>query len=557
VRPGLSEAEIRRLLTHQEGQFLEFKSLWDQSGEKRRAVKRAAVRSWIGEYCAAFANADGGTVLLGVEDDGTVSGHDYPVEVVEDFRAVPLRRLRPPLEVRSREVRIDGERILVMEVPRSHEAVMFEGDGFPYRTSDAVIHEPQEVINERKQAYRRVGHEQRVRVDATLDDLDLQLASSFLAGAPRIGTPEEILVDYGLLLPRSGGFGVTNAALLLFARRPVQWHPRAGLRVFKVRGAERLHGKYRNVEQVGRLELPIATLIPEARRLVASQIRRSERLHSLFFREMPEYPEFAWQEGLVNAVAHRDYGQQGREIEVWFFDDRLEIESPGDLVPPVTLEGLQAREKLHASRNPLLVRVLAECKIMREEGEGIPRMFDEMEESFLRPPQFAVRQGTFQVSLFNSPVFEGPSAAWKLILDQLSLSSSQRRVLIAYPDGFGTTEYRSLNGVDRDQAYREIQDLVNREFLLPAEGSGRGATYAPAPHLLERRRWLESRLPAIRSFLDTHPFLRNADYREMFDLSRHEALKELRRLVSAGLLVLEGERRGSKYRPGPQLSDPG
>jgi ATP-dependent DNA helicase RecG len=76
--------------------------------------------------------------------------------------------------------------------------------------------------------------------------------------------------------------------------------------------------------------------------------------HNLFCRDMPEYPTFAWQEAIVNAVAHRDYADQGREIEVWFFDNRLEVLSPGDLVAPVTLGHLQARRRIHASRNPLL-----------------------------------------------------------------------------------------------------------------------------------------------------------------------------------------------------------
>ena len=116
---------------------------------------------------------------------------------------------------------------------------------------------------------------------------------------------------------------------------------------------------------------------------------------------MPEYPEFAWQEAIVNAVAHRDYNDQGREIEVWFFDNRMEVLSPGDLVPPVTLEELQRRSPSHASRNPLLVRALAQVGIMRDEGEGIPRIFEEMEESLLKQPEITVEASQFSVVLRN------------------------------------------------------------------------------------------------------------------------------------------------------------
>ena len=83
--------------------------------------------------------------------------------------------------------------------------------------------------------------------------------------------------------------------------------------MFRVAGTERRPGKHRNVTQLQPpIEPPLALAIPEAHRLAASQIRKSEKLHDLFFREMPEYPEFAWQEAIVNAVAHRDYNGQGR-----------------------------------------------------------------------------------------------------------------------------------------------------------------------------------------------------------------------------------------------------
>jgi len=91
---------------------------------------------------------------------------------------------------------------------------------------------------------------------------------------------------------------------------------------------------------------------------------------------------------------------------VWFYSDRMEIKSPGELVPPVTVEKLLERKPLHASRNPLLVRVLVEAGVMREEGEGIPRMFEEMEESFLYGPGFVVEDGEFVVTLLRRRMVE-------------------------------------------------------------------------------------------------------------------------------------------------------
>lgn len=556
TNPLFSETELRNLLQRDEGQFIEFKSLWDQSVDPPRPLDRRAARDMVVECVAAFANADGGTLVLGVDDDGIPSGHAYPEEAVQDLLAVPDKRLRPPVRCQTQRARLDDKDLLIFQVPFTPEAVMVDGNGFPYRVGDRVIREPQEVINARKEAYQRVGFERRVRPEATLADLDLDLAAKFLALTVYEGRRvEDALEQYGLMIPRAGGVAITNACLLLFGKTPlVRWHPRAGIRFFRVAGTERRHGARRNVTQLGRVELPITGAIPEAHRLAKEQIRRSEKLHDLFFREMPEYPEFAWQEAMINAVAHRDYEDQTREVEVWFFEDRMEVRSPGEPVPPVTIDLLRQHKPIHASRNPLIVRVLSEAKIMREEGEGIPRMFEEMEESYLHAPALAIEGGEFTVTLSNEPVFLGPSPEWQQIVHRLPLSGAQKRVLLAHPDGFANEDYRGLNNIDRDQAYREIQEMVNLGVVTPPDAHGRGAVYRLAPNLHETRAFLSARLAEIRSYFTTHDRLKNSDYRQLFGVTRFAAVRELRRLVEQGYLHAEGERRGARYVPGPALA---
>lgn len=359
---------------------------------------------------------------------------------------------------------------------------------------------------------------------------------------------------YGLNLRRNGGYAILNAALLLFARGPIaQWHPRAGIRFFRVRGTQREHGPRRNVEQLSRVEAPLARLVEEAHAFARGHIRRSETLHDLFFREMPEYPEFAWQEAIVNAVAHRDYGQAGNETEVWFYDDRMEVISPGEVIETLTVERLLERKSYHASRNPLIVRVLADIGLMREEGEGIPRLFEEMEASYLRLPGLESANGRFTVTLRNTPIFEGGSPEWRAMVEALPLSVSQKRVLYGRPEGFTNGDYQELNRVDRDQAYREIQEMVERGFVLPAQARGRGAVYRPNPALIQERRWMEARVPRLRAHLTAFPALTNSEYRRMFGLTRYAAFLELRRLTEMGVLSLTGRGRGAHYLPGPSL----
>jgi ATP-dependent DNA helicase RecG len=273
--------------------------------------------------------------------------------------------------------------VLVIEVGRAPESVMVTGNGFPYRSGDKVLKESEEWINSLKDNYRDRGVEQRPSV-AVPEDLDLELL-------PATAAEPVWLSRRGLVVERHGTPAVYNAAVLLAGREPVtRWHRAQSLRLFRVDGTEETHGGERNVTQIEWLELPIVSLIPTAYQLVRSQIRRSEKLHDLFFKELPEYPTFAWQEAIVNAVAHRDYADQGRGVEVWFYDDRMEVRSPGVPVPPVTIESLSDGRGVHASRNPLIARVLVELGLMREEGEGIPRMFHEMQRSLLQAAQLAV-----------------------------------------------------------------------------------------------------------------------------------------------------------------------
>lgn len=214
-----NESEIRSLLNRDEGQFLERKSVWHQEPGGRRLVCRREVRDMIAESVAAFANAEGGDLILGVEDDGTLTGHAYPEEVVQDFFLVSERRLRPPVRAIAQRATLGGSEILLLHVNPTEQAVLVEGNGFPYRAGDRTIYEREEAINARKEAYRRVGYEQMIRREATLTDLDLELADSVMARTVRGGRSlEEALEAHGLMHRTPDGLHVTNAALLLFGQ---------------------------------------------------------------------------------------------------------------------------------------------------------------------------------------------------------------------------------------------------------------------------------------------------------------------------------------------------
>ena len=101
---------------------------------------------------------------------------------------------------------------------------------------------------------------------------------------------------------------------------------------------------------------------------------------------MPEYPEFAWLEGIVNAIVHREYALAGDYILVSMYDDRLEIKSPGRLPNIVTVENIR---HTRYARNPKISRVLTEFGYVRELNEGVKRIYSDMEAFFLDDPEYS------------------------------------------------------------------------------------------------------------------------------------------------------------------------
>jgi predicted HTH transcriptional regulator len=182
-------------------------------------------------------------------------------------------------------------------------------------------------------------------------------------------------------------------------------------------------------------------------------------------------------------------------------------------------------------------------------------MFDEMEASLLRLPELAVEAGQFTVLLRNDPIFEGPSSEWQRIIENLSLPIPQKRILLAHPGGFTNEDFRRLNGVDRDAAYRVIQDMVASGIVMPPDSAGRGATYRVNPDLVAARAFLAARVPALVQQLRQRDHITNADYRNLFGVTRSVAFRELKRLVENGFLQSQGQRRGHRYVAGPALPE--
>lgn len=469
--------EIGLLLRQERGQFLEFISAFEHkkgSAQKKRIEDLARE---IARLMAGMANADGGTILVGVEPDKSVTGLPFSAEEIHSLIQAPHSLLSPPCYPSCEKFHLGNLLLLNFQIGPSLEVHRVPGGRAFYRIGTENPSLPLEQIQALKEAKRFFHYERQHLGEATWEDLD---GSAIVAFCEKIQDSRDAKLvlahSYHLLDTSREQPLITMAAGLLFGKDPSRWHPRCGIDFVKYEGTERQHGASLNVIKRMRFEAPLSRLIDEAAARIKEHVRERTVLHDLFFRERLEYPTFAWQEALVNAVAHRDYSLTGAPTEIWMFDDRIDVRSPGLPPSPVTVEQLRLQKRVHFSRNPLLVRVLADLGYLKEMGEGIPRMFQEMEHHGLRPPEFSHEGFFFTVTLYNTPIYDEATLRWLNQFSPTTVNFRQRRLLAyAYSHGksFSTTDYQRVAEVDRDTAYRDIRTMVRLGIVAPLKPKSR------------------------------------------------------------------------------------
>lgn len=469
--------ELGILLRHERGQFLEFVSAYEQNKKGASPRSIADMVREIARLLGGMANADGGTLLVGVEKDKSITGIPHSQTEFQNLLQPLQAMLAPPLYPSYESLELGNLNLLKITVAPSLELHRVAGGRTFYRVAAENPSIPAEQIQSLRDAKKSTPYERQTVLDATWDDLDLDAVE--LIGK-KTGDPKEpkALMDqpYHLVDRSAEKPAFRIAALLLFAKDPIRWHPRCGIDFVKYDGTERRHGSSMNVVKRIRFDAPLCRLIDESVGRIREHIRERMVLHDLFFRERLEYPPFPWQEAVVNAVAHRDYSLTGVSIEVWMFDDRIEVRSPGLLPAPVTVEQLRMQKSVHFSRNPMLVRVLADLGYLREMGEGVPRMFQDMERYGLRPPEFSNEGFFFTVTLRNTPIYDESTLKWLSQFRRFQVSHRQQRLLVyAYSHGkaLSTKDYQKIGEVDRDTAYREIRSLVKLGILAPLRSKSR------------------------------------------------------------------------------------
>lgn len=365
-------------------------------GEEGQYLDRKSARIKpidIARHLVAFANANGGVLVIGIEDDGRIVGFDNSgVGSINDFLEVPYSFCKGKIKVRHeiREVEVDSkkDKILLFFVESSEDAVIKTADDKVYlRVGDKSKLLNHEQVTELEYDKGERIFEDNVVEDSSIDDVDLELLQQY---KDKLGTDlsyEEILDARGLI--KRGH--LTNAGVLLFAKYPTKFLPNARLRLLKYDGVKIETGRNLNIVKEINYESAIPKIIQNIKDAVNLQLREFQYLdRDGVFKVIPEYPEFAWFEGIVNALTHRNYSIMGDYVRVSLYDDRLEIFSPGKLPNIVVLDNML---NTRYSRNPRIARVLSEFGWVKELNEGVKRIYDEMQMFFLKDPIYSEPNG--------------------------------------------------------------------------------------------------------------------------------------------------------------------
>ncbi len=401
----MSERDLIRRLRLGEDSALELKRVRVSGGRVREPSRNA-----VADELAALANARGGTLGLGVDDE-TRKAEGIPLDYVDAvetwIREVCNDSVKPPLDAEIlKQEAPDAEGNLVpvvcVEVPRSLFVHKSPGGYFRRLGSSKREVSPEALARllQARSHSRVFRFDGSVVPDTTPGDLDYSLTRRFVEGEPA-GAPET--PEEGLAVLRKakiaaddpdGRTRLTLAGALLCTREPQKWLPHACVQAVSYAG-ERTDAAYQSdARNIGG---PIDQQVEEAlhfvrRNMLVRATKRTARS------ERPQFSERAVFEALVNAVAHRDYSMHGARIRLHLFGDRLELHVPGGLANGLSADSLHL---VQSCRNELLVSLLARCpvppgadvgrkRLMDRRGDGVPVIRRESHELSGRMPEYAV-----------------------------------------------------------------------------------------------------------------------------------------------------------------------
>jgi predicted HTH transcriptional regulator len=436
---------IEQLLRQPEGKTLELK--------RDLSSPQPVLRTLV-----AFANSAGGKLILGVEDPTRyVVGVEDPLDLEKRLANLVADTIAPRLLPVIEMVPWRSTHLIVVEVfpspLRPHylkalgpERGTYVRLGSTNRQADAAL------IAELRRGTGLESYDEQPLPDLDSEALDFVAASECFSQVRRLRRQD--LLSLGLVTKHQGRVVPTIGGVILFGRDRLARVPDAWIQAGCFAGKDRAT----LADRAELREYPVRA-IESAVRFVERNTRTGAEIGRLKRRDVPTVPPAALREALVNAVVHADYSQRGAPIRIAIFDERIEVENPGILLPGLTVEDL--REGVSRLRNPVLGRVFKELGLVEQWGSGIQRMTGACVGAGLPAPEFTELALRFRVTLWTVPVAAPATDA----LDDQILD------FLETPAGRSTAEIAAHIGLTTRATQHRLARLVDRTLVL-AVGSG-------------------------------------------------------------------------------------
>src|SRR3989344_8229303 len=341
----MKKEEFDFIISEGEGFKIEFKEAFDPKNLSKELV--------------AFANSEGGKILLGVTDHKQIKGIEITNKLKSQIQDL-ARNCDPEIKISLEE----HENILIVNVE--------EGKDKPYKSSQGffIRQGTSSQKMKRDEIIDFINEEGKIKFDESITNIkkyDSKLISQYLDKAGIKKKPNKDTL-FNLGVADKNGF-LNSTGILFFTKNPKQHLINAYITCARYKGIEKV-----SVIDRKDFEEDLVTQVEQAVEFVKRNTRLEYEIKGLYRKEIPEYPIEAVRESILNAVMHRDYFEKGANVQIDIFDDRLTVTNIGGLIKPLTKEKLGT---LAVRRNPLIADLFHIIHFVEKMGTGIKRIREE------------------------------------------------------------------------------------------------------------------------------------------------------------------------------------
>lgn len=412
----------------------------------------------IGKTVIAFSNTAGGKLIIGVNDQGKVTGLKPDVDIFElqdKVASIIYDNCYPNILPDIYTTTIDDKVLLVIEV--------YRGNLFPYYLKKYGKNEGVYIrigATNRKASYENILELERQRMNISYDQeankevdfhsLDLSPILDRFAKANK-SLDKSVMKNLKLVFEENGILYPSNGLLILLGK-----FEHVSMKCSRFKGTT-MDVFLDRKEYDGDL----FTQLENTENFIKNHIRLGSQIKGLQREDQYELPMEAIRESLVNAVVHRDYANNGRDIKIGIYDDIVNVVSPGGFPSTITQEDLlEGRSEI---RNKVIARVFKELNYIEQWGSGIRRIKSSCKTRGLKEPEIVEKGDFVDVSLYREVIDTD-----EVINDITALSHQEEKVieyLKANENCITTREAESVLGVAERRARKVLNDMLGKGIL--------------------------------------------------------------------------------------------